>query len=148
MGRITSENQYTLANATNGYPLQYRYDLAGDLVWSTDGVSPSSTPGTPLAFTSVYNGAGRLQTLSSNWFVGSSGSSQALFTTTPSQTTPSYAAFGGLANASFSGNAAISLNRTYDNRLRLTYEKDAGSVVGSSTAGSAVVTITGLEQSK
>jgi hypothetical protein len=155
MGRILSEKQYTPANniATNTpYAPQYKYDLAGDLVASTDGITPSPTPTTTppsctvsapnwatLTFTSCYDGAGRLQTLASNW--ADATHPQSLFSAS------GYAAFGGLTNAIFGSNA-VSLNRTYDTRLRITSETDTGSIVGTPTPGSATVTIPGSEQSK
>jgi YD repeat-containing protein len=159
MGRITSELQYTPASIASGklYAPQYSYDLAGILAYSTDGVTPNPTPSvqlpscsvqapswikpTLLNFANCYDGAGRLQMLASNWAVPNLASSQMLFSQ------PNYFAFGGLQSA-FIGNSTLTMNRKYDNRLRLYYENDAGSVVGSATAGSAVVTITGLEQSK
>ena len=148
MGRITSESQYTLANIASGtpYTLAYSYDLAGDLVSSTDGITPTSTANTTLAFTSLFNGAGRLQMLTSNW--SDVTHPTALFTTTPSVAQPSYSAFGGLTNATFGNNNALTLNRTYDNRLRITGETDTGGIVGTATSGSTTVTITGSEQSK
>lgn len=151
MGRVANENQKTIANPTTGYQLQYGYDLAGDLTSSTDGTAPSPTQ--PLTFTSSYNGAGRLQSLSSNWISGTTYPA-VLFSAIPSSTQPSYAAFGGLAKAFFgaattsSSSAAISLNRTYDNRLRILSEQDLGGAVTNATGASATVTITGSEQSK
>jgi hypothetical protein len=50
-------------------------------------------------------------------------------------------------NATF-GNAALTLNRTYDNRLRMTGEFDMGAAVPTATSSSATVSITGAEQSQ
>jgi YD repeat-containing protein len=142
LGRILTEQQSTLANIISGaYSLTYSYDLAGDLISSSDGVT--STPlGKAINFSSAFDAAGRLQTLTSNW--SDATHPAALFSATPSL---SYAAFGGLTNATF-GNNAVSLNRTYDNRLRITGETDTGSTLGTATSGSATVTITGSEQSQ
>jgi len=72
---------------------------------------------------------------------------QTLFSAPPSQTQPSYAAFGGLQKAAFGNGLAVS--RTYDlNRMWVTSETDTGSIVVNPTPGSATVTITGTEQSK
>jgi hypothetical protein len=149
MGRITTEKQSTLANIA-GYNLTNLYDLAGDLISSSDGVATTPT-GAPISFTSMFDGAGRLQTLTSSW--SDITHPAALFVTNPSSTTPSYAPFGGLTNATFGINSAFgnksaaSLNRTYDSRLRITGETDMGG--GSNAAsGSATVTITGQEQTK
>jgi YD repeat-containing protein len=165
MGRVTAEQQYTPANIASGTPYspQYSYDLAGNLAYSTDGVTPvvqtasvqlpsCSVPApswlspTMLSFANCYDGAGRLQTLAGNWAIA--GTSQSLFSAPPSLTTPSYAAFGGLMSATFGNNSAVALNRTYDNRLRITSEWDTGSILANGTSGSATLTITGSEQSK
>ena len=165
MGRIANEQQYTPANVASSTPYspQYSYDLAGNLAYSTDGVTPVpatasaqlpscsvSAPSwaataTILNFANCYDAAGRLQTLASNWAIV--GTAQSLFSAPPSRGTPSYAAFGGLTNAAF-GNAGIALNRTYDNRLRITGESDTASTGSTATPGSTAVTITGAEQSK
>jgi hypothetical protein len=159
MGRITSEQQYTPANIASGTPYlpQYSYDLAGNLAYSTDGITPNPTPTVQLpscsvqapswmtsallTFANCYDGAGRLQTMASNWSVPNSVLTQSLFSAA------SYYAFGGLGTAFF-GNNALTLNRTYDNRLRITTELDTGSTVGTAISGSATVTFTGAEQSK
>lgn len=162
MGRLLGEYQYTLASqaaATPYYQLQYSYDLAGDLAYSTDGISPVSTLATfpscavnapnwaigsaHLTFANCFDAAGRLQTLASNSAI--SGNAQTLFSAPPSSAAPSYAAFGGL-NSAFLGNNVLTLNRTYDNRLRITAETDKGTNA-SSTGGSATIAITGAEQS-
>jgi YD repeat-containing protein len=159
MGRILNEQQYTLASQVSGtfYAPVYTYDLAGNLTSSTDGVAPnppqaaqsspcasSPTPGATLTFTNCFDAAGRLQGVTSNWI--DPAHPQALFAAPPNSSQPSYASFGGLLSATF-GNG-VTLSRTYDNRLRITVEKDTGSAVGSPTSGSATVTITGAEQSK
>lgn len=156
IGRITYEQQLTPASQASGkiYPPAYTYDLAGNLISSTDGVTPTST-GTTLVFSYCYGGAGRLETVTSNW--GDSSHPQSLFSaqvapcpqTNSSIVVPSpgYAAFGGLANAIF-GNTALTQVRNYDPRLRVTSENDTGTVVATPTSGSTTVTITGSEQSK
>jgi hypothetical protein len=96
-----------------------------------------------LTFANCFDAAGRLQTLASNSAI--SGNAQTLFSAPPSSAAPSYAAFGGL-NSAFLGNNVLTLNRTYDNRLRITAETDKGTNA-SSTGGSATIAITGAEQS-
>jgi YD repeat-containing protein len=159
MGRLLGEQQYTLANPVSGgtpYSPQYNYDLAGNLTYSTDGVSPATTtPTSPcpssvtpswttLTFASCYDGAGRLQSLVSNWIDPTHPTS--LFAVDSTVSSPPYAAFGGLTGAIF-GNGLM-LNRTYDKRLRITGETDSGGIVVIPTPGSATVTITGSEQSR
>jgi YD repeat-containing protein len=150
MGRIWNEKQYTLANQASGTPynLVYTYDLAGNMLTSTSGVGPT----TPIQFTNAYDGAGRLQTLSSNW------TNNSVFPTTlfsaqtgsampcPNSSSAAYAPFGGFWNATF-GNGLV-LNRAYDNRLRTTCETDTGTGTTAATPGSATVTITGSEQTQ
>lgn len=152
MGRIQSEEQCTPANCTSAthYNPAYTYDLAGNVSTSTNGIATTPAVGT-LTLTNSVNGAGHLQTVSSNWIDGTHPAT--LFsaqdvTSGPcaSSSTPSYAPFGGLTSAVL-GNG-LTLNRTYDNRLRTTCEIDTGSVVPSPTSGSATVPITGSEQSK
>jgi YD repeat-containing protein len=154
MGRILSEKQYTPATIASGTPYapQYQYDLAGNLVYSTDGVSPTPTPSvqppscafspapswTTLTFASCIDGAGHLQTLASNWLDATH--PQSLFSA------PVYTAFGSWTSAVF-GNG-LSLSRSYDIRMRVNSETDLGSVTARATPGSATVTLSGSEQSK
>ena len=157
MGRIKSEQQCTPSNCSGTpYAPAYSYDLAGNLLTFTDGVTPSPTAGTTLSFTNCYDAAGRLQALTSNWidtkhpqslFLAQSTSSNPCpNATSPTSSSTPYAAFGGLMNATF-GNS-LTLSRAYDNRLRITSEMDLGSVLNPGTSGSTTVTITGAEQSK
>lgn len=154
MGRIRNERQYTLANQTAGaaYAPAYTYDLAGNLLTSTDGTTPTpTTPGATLTFTSTFSGAGRLLTMSSNWADATHPAT--LFSLPTGQQTPcstpltvQYAASGQLVNAAF-GNGLF-LNRGYDLRLRMNCEVDTGNIVTTPTSGYAAVTVTGAEQSK
>ncbi len=154
MGRVASEQQATIASKLNGksYAPQYTYDLAGDLTSSTDGITPApvATTAAPvcaptmtsegtLTFVYCYDAAGRMQSLYSSWN-DLAGHPAMLFST------PTYAAPGELVGATF-GNG-LGLSRTYDNRLRITNESDTSSAVGAATTGTALVTITGVEQYK
>jgi hypothetical protein len=170
MGRITSELQYTMANITSGTPYAptYSYDLAGDLVTSTNGIGPKTVgtqTGTPFIFTNTFDAAGRLQSLASNWttnyingtanvFPATLFNAQTGIATCPTSSSPeaAYAAFGGLQNAAFgiAANAttgALTVNRSYDIRLRTTCETSSVNAVANSTPGTATVVITGSEQS-
>jgi putative transposase len=157
MGRITNEQQCTPSNcsSTTSYTPGYTYDLAGNLLTTTDGVTQTSTAGTTLSLANCYDAAGRLQALTSNWsdtthpqslFSAQSSASNPCPNATSSSQTTTYAAFGGLMNAVF-GNS-LTLSRAYDNRLRITSETDMGSVSNPATNASATVTITGAEQIK
>ncbi len=154
LGRLKGEQQFTLASQATGkiYKPQYAYNLAGILTSSTDGTTPSpTTPGTPLTFTYTIGGAGRAQIVTSNWADGTHPAQ--LFSQSNSQSTTcanasswQYSPFGGLMNASFG--AGLTLNKTYDVRLRTTCELDLGTGTTPATPGTTTVTITGSEQSK
>jgi hypothetical protein len=151
MGRITSEQQCTPSGCTGGtpYALSYQYDLAGDLTFSNNGISTTPGTSTPLSFTSVYNGAGRLQTVTSSGWTNTTTHPTTLFSAQSGSgacgSTLAYAAFGGLQNAAY-GNGLM-LNRNYDLRLRPSCETDTGQLVVNATPGTAIVTITGADQS-
>jgi YD repeat-containing protein len=156
MGRILSEQQLTPASQAGGttYAPAYKYDLAGNLIYSTDGTTQTSTPGTTLTFTSCADASGRLQAVSSNWSDSThpqslfsaqgSGSTPCPNSGSPTASSPTYSPFGGLINAVY-GNG-LTLSRAYDSRSRITGETDTGSAVNGATSGSATVAITGAEQ--
>jgi YD repeat-containing protein len=142
MGRILSEQQCTPSNCNGtSYAPAYTYNLAGNFATLTDGTTLSPTAGTKLQFANAFDTADRLQTVTSNW---SDATHPATLFSVP--TSPSYAPFGSLMNATFG--SGLTLTRSYDNRLRITGETDKGTVVTSSTSASATVTITGAEQTK
>lgn len=152
MGRLLNEQQYTLAGEVSGTPYSptYTYNLAGNLTSSTSGVGPTSMS-TPIVLASTFDGAGRLQKVTSNWVDGTHPMS--LFSAQTGQPTPCqnslsapYTAFGGLMNATLGG--GLTLNQAYDKRMRTTCEIDTGTGATPATSGSATVTITGSEQSK
>jgi YD repeat-containing protein len=141
MGRLKVEQQCTISNCNGGSPyvVSYSYDLAGNLTYSSTGLPAIPGTSTPLGFTASYDSAGRLQATQSSWTpeLSQVPNSACLFSaqtavsaTTPgctqTSTTP-YAAFGGLMSASY-GNGVVTLNRNYDNRLRVTGETDYGKV--------------------
>lgn len=151
-GRILAEQQGTPASQASGviYTPHYNYDLAGDLIASTDGITAvpnsyagsqcanSQSPWATLTWTNCYDSAQHLTSVTSNW--GDATHSQSLFFGA------TYSAPGGLVSANY-GNGTT-LSRSYDNRLRVSGEIDSGLVVTSSTPGVATVQIIGAEQSK
>jgi YD repeat-containing protein len=151
MGRVRTDEQCTTSGCRTASPCSgssYSYDLAGHLNCSS---SVQLIPGltSPLTFTSQYDGAGRLQTLSSSW--ANTQHPGTLFSETvpassPCTQTPSYAGFGGLQNAVL-GNG-LALSRSYNSRLRPGCEQGVGSLLVNATAGSATISITGAEQSQ
>lgn len=152
MGRIDSEQQCTPSNCSSGSPYAptYTYDLAGNPIGATNGITSTPVVNT-LSLTNLFDQAGRQQGLLSNWIDPTHPSSlysAQTATTEPcssSQTYP-FAAFGGLLNASFAG--GLTLNRSYDVRLRSTCGTGTGSLLKNATAASATATVTGQEQSK
>jgi YD repeat-containing protein len=151
MGRVLNERQFAPGSSTNGTitpppgicsnrstetGISYCYDLAGNLTFSTNGMNSASYLGgqSPLAFTSAYDGAGRLRTTTSNYTNGNvypanlfsppTGQEQIPCVGTPSASAQ-YWPTGGLMN-SILGNG-VTLNRAYDNRLRMSCENDTGS---------------------
>jgi YD repeat-containing protein len=149
IGRLLNENQYSYAGLASGkpYPVAYQYDLAGHLIASTDGTKPPPSQYTPpscnsgsaptwttLFFFNCYDGAGHLSSLTANWSDPTHPPN--LFNS------PSYAAFGGLSQASYAN--SLILTRSYDNRLRTIQEQDSSSG-SAAAAGSATVTIVGSE---
>lgn len=146
MGREKSVEQCTPSNcaSTTPYSLAYNYDLAGNLISYTNGLA--STPGagsSPLTFTNGFDQAGRLQSITSTW---SDAQHPASLFGAQSTSPFAYMPTGGLANATY-GNGLV-VSRSYDKRLRITGETDTGTVVGSATAGTATVAITGAEQTQ
>jgi YD repeat-containing protein len=149
MGRVWNEQQFAPGNSTNGTlpsnfcpnrgaetGLSYCYDLAGNLTFSTNGMnSPSYLSGqSPITFASVFSGAGRLQTVTTNYTNNNTYPASLFSPPTGQESTPcagtsspsaQYWPFGGLMNARL-GNG-ITLNRVYDNRLRTSCENDSGS---------------------
>lgn len=152
LGHIQNEQQCTPSNCSTSAPYapSYSYDLAGNLHTLSNGITTTPVVST-LSLTNAFDAAGRLQSMTSNWsdalhpatlFSAQAGPT---LPCTGNQSAP-YAAFGGLMNAAYG--SGLSLNRSYDSRLRTTCEIDTGKTVGNSTAGSATVTVTGMEQSK
>jgi YD repeat-containing protein len=127
MGRILSEQQCTpnasgpgncTTSSPNPFALSYNYDLAGDLTSYTNGVNNVPFVGT-IAYGLQYDGAGRLQTLNSSWapLTSSPMNPLTLFTADPAN---GYTASGAIQNMVLGDN--IFVNKTYDNRLRVTGE--------------------------
>ena len=152
MGRILSEQQCTPSNCTSGtpYAAKYTYDLAGNGIGSTNGITSTPVVNT-LSLTNLFDQAGRQQGVLSNWMDPTHPSSlysAQTATTEPCASSQAYpfAAFGGLLNATLGG--GLTLNRSYDVRLRSTCEMGTGSLLTNATAASATATVTGEEQSK
>jgi RHS repeat-associated protein len=105
MGRVLNNSQCTPQNCSGAlFPVNYAYDLIGDLTTSTNGLG--------LTLTYSVNAAGRLTTLASSATVfGSAG------TLLGSPNLVHYNAAGSLLSASL-GNG-VSETRNYDGRLRL-----------------------------
>jgi len=155
MGRVLNEQQHTPANVASGtvYAPSYTYDLAGNLITSTDGTTPSPTTtpsGAALTFTNSYDGAGHLFSVTSNWADPTHPSPLFSLPTSPSvpcagSSSSPYTPFGALQNATYG--SGLTLNRGYDVRQRVNCENDVGGNTAA-TSGTATVTITGSEQTQ
>ncbi|MDE1156352.1 MAG: hypothetical protein PW735_11580 [Acidobacteriaceae bacterium] len=176
MGRIKQLIECTPANcpAPNApYHLALSYDLAGNIIESTNGIpaavftgdpaDPSSNYGNPSAtfngipvpsvlLTSGYDSAGRLSHLTSSWADTGNHPGTLFQATSIDAAAPAYGP-AGLENAQFGINSAtstatVSMARAYDSRLRLASETDTGTVPAaiSATGSSGSITILGSEQ--
>jgi YD repeat-containing protein len=126
MGRLLNERECVLGVCTSGptppcavagsnvqYYQAYCYDLAGNVIWSANGVT--NVPGvTSVGFTGGFDQGGRLTSLNSSWSDATHLSG--LFSASSST---AFIPSGSLQNFNI-GNSV--LNRTYDNRVRVTGE--------------------------
>lgn len=138
MGLVLTQQTCVYPNCTTTstpYPLTFSYDLAGNLTTYTNG-----NPSNPFKLINGYDSAGRLSYIHSTWSDSTHPS--------PLFSSRTYAAPGGLTSAVYGTGNAVTVTRTYDPRLRLTGETDAGSATQPATPGSATVTITGSEQTQ
>jgi len=109
MGRVQSQQQCVFTVCSADVPGQntYTYNMAGKLKTYGDGMASN-------VFTSTYDAAGRLQTLTSSW--NDALHPPNLFTAR------SYNPAGGLTSALYG--TGLTQARSYDSRLRITGEKD------------------------
>ncbi len=138
MGRVVSEQQCVLGFCTSAAPpaapsancpslssangLSYCYDLAGDLTAYSNGLNSTAFPQQAILFSQGFDAAGRLSSVSipnspSSPWISSPQLPGNLFTVNP---TSGYAPFGALQNWTLGAN--LNVNRTYDDRLRVTGE--------------------------
>lgn len=136
MGRIQSEHQCTKSNCATGtsYSPAYTYDLAGNILTHSNGISSGVDA---MTFTNCYDTANHLLSVvkANTTCPATLSSSTTLFSA------PSYSPAGGLTAATFG--TGLNLSRIYDSRLRVTGETDIGNT--ATTPGSAILTITGTE---
>jgi YD repeat-containing protein len=130
MGRLQNEQRCMgvadCASTSGGYAMNYTYDLTGKLLTYPSGYGT-------LTFTNTYDAVGRLSSV-----VQGAGPSS-LFSA------HYYTPAGSLSGASF---GSLSMNRTFDNRQRVTGETDQGTANIGNVNGTATITILGSEQSK
>ncbi|WP_263359538.1 RHS repeat domain-containing protein [Acidicapsa ligni] len=152
MGQAISEQQCTPSNCASlkPYSSQAKFDLAGNLTYYTNGITTTPGLNALLSFTSSYDGADRLLSVKSSWNDSLLHPSSIFSAQSPSSgpcgQRYSYAAFGGLLNATLGSN--LTLSRSYDSRLRRTCETDTAGPLANRTGGSATITIIGAEQTK
>jgi hypothetical protein len=124
VGRILNENQYVYFVSSGGrtYSPAYRYDLAGNVIASTDGATPTqavntqfpctlpstiaSTVGswTTLALVNCFDSGGRLNSVTSNWSNYPTG----LY---------NVSAFGPLGPTNWTLGPVLNVTQGYNNRL-------------------------------
>jgi YD repeat-containing protein len=123
MGRIASEQQCVSVpgavnsctpSGTNPGALNYTYDVAGNLTNYSNGVNNVPTVGA-INFTNIFDGAGRLSTLTSSW--NDTLHPPALFTADPTTGYTPAAAIQSMVQGNY-----IAVTKTYDKRLRTTGE--------------------------
>ena len=137
LGRILGEQQCTLASCSA--QLQYSYDLAGNVLSSTNGFGGAGAGALSLSYN--YNAAGQLQQLSSSW----NDSSHPAILFAPPSAGLQYGPMG-LVNSSM-GISTVSAQPIYtqvmgyDNRRRKTAEMDQTS--GFPTPANGTITING-----
>jgi YD repeat-containing protein len=119
MGRITSERECTPENCSLAAPQQfnmtYGYDLASHQTMYSNGIGT-------ISISSAYNTANWLQTVTATTLWDDQQHPGTLFSPNPSL--PQYSPAGLLTNALYG--PSLSIQRTYDNRFRVTSEVDTG----------------------
>lgn len=108
-------NCTTLSSATG---LQYCYDLAGDLLAYSNGLTTQAEgqyPQHAISFAQTFDAAGHLNSVSSSW--SDATHPQSLFSA------PTYTPFNALSNWLLG--TQLTTTRTYDNRLRVTGQSSA-----------------------
>jgi YD repeat-containing protein len=133
MGRVSSEQQCTPTNCSEGapYSVLHDYDLAGNPTTYTNGIGS-------ITLTNAYDAADHLLSVTSSWDDATHPS--------PLFSAPTYYAGGQLNTATYG--TGLTLMRTYNNQLWQTGETATGGIVVNPIAGSAALTITGAEQTK
>ncbi|MGO9317041.1 MAG: RHS repeat-associated core domain-containing protein [Terracidiphilus sp.] len=173
MGRLLQEQQCTPANCgISTYNLSYAYDQGGKPISATfpsNAPTSSASSGGPVTLAYTYDNAERLVTVGSSWS-DSTTHPATLFQASSNSSAPGYGPMG-LQNASLgvtvSNTTTATLLRAYDNRGRIDLEEDGpgnaittgadssgsitisgteGSVTKANTSGSAILTVTGSEQ--
>jgi YD repeat-containing protein len=148
MGRVTNEVQCAFGPCSTPSPLQYVYDLAGNLTYATNGLSgPIGSQSPQVSWTNSYDSAGRLSKVVSSW---SAAHPATLFQADASVASAlgvpgaAYSPFGGLTAAQYgidgSNNVGLSETRSYDSRSRLLTKTVLGSALTPNSAGTLQIT--------
>ena len=146
MGRVLQKTVCLPSDCSSDIVVGASYDLAGNIGSLTNG-----SPAQPIELTYHYDDAGRLSLLQSNWTPDANHPATLFQANSTSSASPAYSPANGLMNASMgipsgSETAAITLARTYDHRQRPLSETDSGFTIVPGTAGSATLSVAGLEQ--
>jgi RHS repeat-associated protein len=116
MGRLLDEQQCAFGSCATVFPFTYTYDYAGDVLSTSNGITPGSS-NSPITIDYAYDSVARLSTVTGVTPTGGiwSGSLPA--------TLYNVNEYGpaGMVSASYRGvNTKPLISRTYDNRLRVT----------------------------
>jgi RHS repeat-associated protein len=132
MDRLLKEQQCAFGSCTTTYPFTYSYDLAGNILSTTNGLST----GSPITVGYSYDAVARLATVSS--VIPTTGIWSGNTFPTTLYTAKEYSP-AGLVSATYGSSSAspMFLSRLYDKRLRVT----DNTVASAATQASATVTL-------
>lgn len=148
MGRVKTEKQCTpsTCNSVAPYQLTYNYDLAGNTISYSNGLTNTANA---ITFTQSFTPNGWLQTVSSSLndcLFQAQSSTVSGSPCTQTTSAPPYSPNGALQNAYLG--SGVSLTQLYDSRLRIKGATYKGAVAAGAASGSATVTIFGQEQTQ
>lgn len=143
MGRVLQRTECIPTNCFN-LPVKAFYDLGGDITSMTNGLQQ------PITFSYTYDGAARLQSLTSNWAPDCNHPGTLFSSPVYTAVGLTGATLGGLnSGCPNSTTNVITEARSYDNRLRITSESYSASAAEvSAPTGSVSVSSSTGEQSK
>ena len=157
LGHLTQLSECTPANCTTTpYQVSSVYDVAGNEIYSTNGLPSATFNGVSVPSVSLamgYDEAGRLNGITSSWSDALAHPATLFQANSTNPSAPAYSPAGGLENAVVGINAQTSsttaiMVRAYDNRLRPVAETDTASAVltHQATQSYGSISLAGTEQ--